>query len=128
MSSGSIHENIYEIPNVACMMSGHLNSGDVNTEFSSWAASLSMSLCYIYHDDPEARISIIDTRKFPETAIYHVPHLSNVGVNEESMYEEYLLHGVLEAGMLFYFLPSVHTTILGTSKFAPLSISMFLPI
>ncbi|KAE9971132.1 hypothetical protein EG328_005831 [Venturia inaequalis] len=78
--SGSIHENIYEIPDLACMMSGHLNSGDVNTEFSSWAASLLFSHGFIDSDDPEARISII------------------VGVDEESMYEEYLLHGVLEAG------------------------------
>lgn len=62
------------------MVNGHLESGTVRTEFSSWAGSLLASMNYIEASDPEARLAVIDTRKFSKTAIYYVPNLQKLGL------------------------------------------------
>lgn len=88
------------------MVNGHLESGTVGTEFSSWAGSLLASMNYIEASDPEARLAVIDARKFSKTAIYYVPNLSRVGADGKYYPHEYLLHGVIEAGMCDHFHPS----------------------
>lgn len=48
---------------------------------------------------PKARISIIDTRRFPDTAIYHVNEFSKAGFRVGQYVHEYLVHGIVNGGV-----------------------------
>ncbi|KAE9970621.1 hypothetical protein BLS_001955 [Venturia inaequalis] len=93
------HKTIYEIPDLVNMVTGHLRgSKDIASEFSSWAASFSVAMAFLQRhlSQPDSRISVIDTRRFPDTAIYHVNEFKNAGFEVDSFAHEYLLHGVVE--------------------------------
>lgn len=93
-----MHENIYQIPDLFNMVCRHLNGAGVNTEFSSWGACLSVAMNYLVSGDPEARISMIATRKYPNTAIYHCPSLQNASLCDGEYAHEYLVHRVVQGG------------------------------
>lgn len=97
--SGAL-DNIYLIPELSIMINDHINGlTPLQSQFSSWAASLIVAVeFWSQHRDPEARMSIIDTRKYPKTGIYHVLNLQHVGLAERSYIHEYLVHGVVEGG------------------------------
>jgi hypothetical protein len=52
--------------------------------------------CHTTH--PEDRTSVIDTRKFPQTGIYHVNDFRNAGFPVGYYAHEYLVHGVIQGG------------------------------
>lgn len=93
-----MHENIYQIPDLVNMVCGHLNDAGVNTEFSSWGACLLVAMNYLVSRDREARISMIDTRKYPNTAIYHCSSFQNASLCDGEYAHEYLVHGVVQGG------------------------------
>ncbi|KAE9969559.1 hypothetical protein BLS_001602 [Venturia inaequalis] len=100
IDGSAAHDNVYLIPNLDLMLNGHLHGKNpLQSEFSSWAASFSVAIDFWSRQkDPQARISVIDTRKYPETAIYHVPNLQEIGLFEDEYIHEYLVHGVVEGG------------------------------
>lgn len=101
LNGGTGHSHIYEIPDMVNMVTGHLyGAKSIASEFSSWAASLSVAMNFLrkHLSQPEARISAIDTRRFPNTAIYHVNDFQNAGFAVFPYPHEYLVHGVVRGG------------------------------
>lgn len=78
------------------MANGHWCASRVNTEFSSWAASLHLVLCYAHtlqkEGESQVHVAMIDTVELDHIGVrvWHVPHL---------IYQidptEYLAHGVI---------------------------------
>lgn len=98
--SAGIHDSIYQIPELPDMIGSHLRSGNyISSEFSSWGGSLRVAMGYLVRGDTQARISVVDTRKFANTGIYYVPNLHSAGLtNDVSYADEYMVHGVIHGG------------------------------
>lgn len=100
IDGSAAHDNVYLIPNLEAMVNSHLSGGtSIQSEFSSWAASSTVSAHFwALNNDPQARMSVIDTRKYTKTAIYHVPNLYDAGLSRKQYPHEHLLHGIVEVG------------------------------
>lgn len=101
------HESASKIPDPERMINGHLfGHSYIQSEFSSWAPSLLLVLCYaeqkfVQHES--AHVCVIDTYKI-RNGVFHVPILINVGLARRGHRkispckpypEEYLVHGVV---------------------------------
>jgi len=77
----------------------HLEGSPICSEFTSWTASLSVAISFLFAgdhvDSPDARIAIIDTRKLPNLGIYHVVDLQRAGFAKHPYDHEYHVHGVV---------------------------------
>jgi len=85
---------------LSTMAVGHLQgSTRIATEFSSWGASLQIAFNLADHD-PDAYISVIDTRKLSKrNVVLHVPSLSFLDGNMQYDWE-YLAHGPIKGPAL----------------------------
>lgn len=78
------------------MARSHLRGLHLESDFSSWAASLQIAIRFANADRKEAYISILDTSKV-DNVIAHVPSL----LQERSSYtHEYLAHGIISGPAL----------------------------
>lgn len=69
------------------------------SEFTSWAGSISIAIRALsYRQHEEARISVIDTRRFPNQGIYHIPSLYDAGFADDMYDHEYFVHGIVKGG------------------------------
>lgn len=83
-----------------------LGQTSIRSEFSSWAASLAVAVQFwSVYKDPQARMSVIDTREYPETGVYHVPNLHSVGLAGTEYAHEYLIHGIVDGGLGYNLVP-----------------------
>lgn len=102
VNKGTVHSNIYQIPNLPAMINAHLRvQKQPLSEFSSWG-SLSVAITFLFkckrEHRAEARIAIIDTRKFPGRGIYHVRDFHAAGWANSTYSWEYLIHGSIQGG------------------------------
>ena len=80
------------------MLVRHLNGQEVETEFSSWAASLALVLTYA-DEFKNGYVCVLDRTLLPTVTIYHVPDLkeamNSTRWNFGPYPEEYLAHGII---------------------------------
>lgn len=99
--AGGGHKSVFDIPNLANMFNGHLCGQHMTppTEFSSWAASLSVAITVYssWGHVNDGYLAIVDTSMLPaEATVWHVPTLHSAGLVGSPYDHEYLIHGCVE--------------------------------
>ena len=93
------HKSVHDMNTEVCkdMVLNHLqNLKDHPTEFSSWAASISLAMRFCRQPPHSSFISIIDTKKLKDKIeIFYTPDLS-LFCGKTNYAGEYLAHGVIE--------------------------------
>ncbi|KAI1374467.1 hypothetical protein F4677DRAFT_447459 [Hypoxylon crocopeplum] len=85
--------NIYEIRGLIKMIDGHLYGQTVTTDFSSWAACITVAMRY----SRNSHVAVIDRKLLaPHVKIYHVPNLNRAGLCLHSIPYEYLAYGPID--------------------------------
>ncbi|KAI1205493.1 uncharacterized protein F4807DRAFT_471038 [Annulohypoxylon truncatum] len=96
--------NIYDIPYLHGMICNHYQGGRrYNTEFSSWAACITIAIFTVNYGTCKEYVAIIDrTLLAPHVKIYHVPDLfENIGPKRCCRgFHEYLAYGPINGPAL----------------------------
>lgn len=84
---------------LVAMAASHLEGEDVNTQISSWTASLRVAFDFAQWNSSPCYVSIIDTKRLPNNMVLHVPciaFLTDELAAFDSYDHEYLAHGNIQ--------------------------------